>query len=172
MDNKKKAFVTSIDGLPLMAFSSKLRAQQYVESRCKSYLKESFTPSNGFWEDDLNYIYKRDGNRDMHYEIDAVDIDDSIELPFLPTIEEENLALKEENNDLRRQLAHAKELNAAALCHLVMWDGGWKYAKEHVLENMHEARSILEDTDAGNAAVEAMFERWLQSRCSSCNKKK
>ena len=85
----------------------------------------------------------------------------------MPEVEKENLALKTENKELRKKLSHAEGLNAAARCYLVMYDGGWQYAKEHVLENMHAAKHILEDGEAGNAKINEMFEKWLEARKKS-----
>ena len=44
-----------------------------------------------------------------------------------------------------------------------MWDGGWEYDREHILENMHAARFILEDGKEGNRKITEMFEEWLKS---------
>ena len=43
-----------------------------------------------------------------------------------------------------------------------MWDGGWDYAKEHVIENMHAAKAILEDGEVGNAKISEMFRDWKE----------
>ena len=100
----------------LKALPSKMLAHQYVEEKCKKLLKESFKPDNAYWENDLIYYYEDDKNEKWSYiyEIEPVDLDESIELQPLPEVEKENLALKEENNELRKQLAHAKGLNSAA----------------------------------------------------------
>jgi hypothetical protein len=45
-----------------------------------------------------------------------------------------------------------------------MWDGGWEYDREHILENMHAARFILEDGKPGNEKITEMFEHWLAQR--------
>ena len=160
----------------LKALPSKMLAHQYVEEKCKKLLKESFKPDNAYWENDLTYYYEDDKNEKWSYiyEIEPVDLDESIELQPLPEVEKENLALKEENNELRKQLAHVKGLNSAAQCFLTMWDGGWDYAKEHVIKNMHEARAVLEDGEKGNTLVLKMFENWQESKCKACksNKKK
>lgn len=158
----------------LKALPSKMLAHQYVEEKCKKLLKESFKPDNAYWENDLTYYYEDDKNEKWSYiyEIESVDLDESIELQPLPEVEKENLALKEENNELRKQLAHAKGLNSAAQCFLTMWDGGWDYAKEHVIKNMHEARAVLEDGERGNTLVLKMFENWQESKCKACKKDK
>ena len=177
---KRKLYVVKFsisckdDFAVVKVFASKLRAQQYVESECKNIFKDKFNPSYGCWEDDLNYVYDSHDEHCWFYywELEETDVDDGVQLPFLPEIEEENLALKEENNELRKQLAHVKGLNLAAQCYLTMWDGGWKYAKEHVVENMHKARAVLEDNEKGNDLVLKMFENWQESKCKACKKDK
>ena len=147
----------------LKAFSSKLVASQYIESRAKDLMKDKFDPSKGIWEDAWTYIYESSNNK-YYYEIEEVDVEQDAVLPYLPLIEQENLALKAENKELREKLSHAEGLNAAAKCYLTMYDGGWKYAKEHVIENMHAARSILEDGKLGNDKINEMFEDWQRSK--------
>ena len=156
----------------LKALPSKMLAHQYVEEKCKKRLKESFKPDNAHWENDLTYYYEDDKNEKWSYiyEIEPVDLDESIELQPLPEVEKENLALKEENNELRKQLAHVKGLNSAAQCFLTMYDGGWDYAKEHVIENMHEARAVLEDGQQSNILITEMFENWQKLKCETCKK--
>ena len=158
----------------LKAFPSKMLAHQYVETNCKRFMKENFKLDHAYWENDLTYYYEDDKNKKWSYiwEIEPVDLDESIELQPLPEVEKENLALKEENNELRKQLAHVKSLNSAAQCFLTMWDGGWDYAKEHVLENMHAAKAVLEDSEESNALVSKMFDNWQKSKCNACMKDK
>ena len=143
----------------LKAFSSRLIASQYVESKAKDLAKDSFDPSKGIWEDAWTYVYES-GNCRYYYEIEEVDVEQDINLPYIPSIEQENIALKNENNELRKKLSHVEGLNAAARCYLTMYDGGWKYAKEHVIENMHAAKNILEDGKPGNEKIIEMFEDW------------
>lgn len=158
----------------LKALPSKMLAHQYVETECKRFMKENFKPDNAHWENDLTYYYEDDKNEKWSYiyEIEPVDLDESIKLQPLPEVEKENLSLKEENNELRKQLAHVKGLNSAAQCFLTMWDGGWDYAKEHVIENMHEARAVLEDGERGNTLVLKMFEDWQEIKCKACKNNK
>lgn len=157
----------------LKAFSSKMLAHYYIECQCKHLLKGLYDGSNGFWENDLKYIYNNHHNNETYcYEIDEIELDESIKLPNLPELEKENLTLKEENNELRKQLAHVKGLNSAAQCFLTMYDGGWDYAKEHVIENMHEARAVLEDGEKGNDLILKMFEGWQESKCKACKSSK
>lgn len=143
-----------------------MAAQYYIEEEIKKLLKDKFIPKNGYWDDAWNYVYedKDDPNCMYYFEIEEVFIDQDNNLPELPEIEKENLALKAENKELRKKLGHVEGLNAAAKCYLTMYDGGWQYAKEHVLENMHAARSILEDEESGNAKINEMFENWLKAR--------
>lgn len=150
----------------LKAFSSRLVASHYIESRVKDSLKDRFDPSKGIWEDAWTYVYETD-NGNHCYEIEEVDVEQDVALPYLPLIEQENLALKAENKELREKLSHAEGLNAAAKCYLTMYDGGWKYAKEHVIENMHAARSILEDGKPGNDKITEMFEDWQKIRLNA-----
>ena len=158
----------------LKAFAGRLSAQQYVESEVKRLLKDKYDPGGGCWTDAWNYRYEdalriedRDGNErtyDYSFEIEEVDVEHDVVLPELPFVEKESLALKQENKDLRKKLGHAEGLIAAAKCYLTMWDGGWEYDREHILENMHAARFILEDGNPGNQKITEMFEHWLAQR--------
>lgn len=129
----------------------------------KDLLKDSYDPKNAIWEDAWTYAYEAD-NYTYSYEIEEVDVEQDINLPSAPLVEQENLALKAENNALREKLSRVEGLNAAARCYLTMWDGGWKYAKDHVIENMHTAKSILEDSKPGNDKIIEMFEDWQRSK--------
>ena len=167
--SEKKAYVVTFhvcsddEGGPLRVLSSKMRAQQYIESEVKRFLKDRFKPDNGYWQNDLEYWYDdRDEKFEYHWEISEIDIDDGIDLPPLPEVEKENNSLKAENISLRKRLGHVEGLNAAARCYLTMWDGGWDYAKEHVIENMHAAKAILEDGEVGNAKIGEMFRGWKE----------
>ena len=167
--DKQKIFIVKFDiggmrdPVLLKAFSSRLVASQYVESRVKDSLKDRFDPSKGIWEDAWTYAYETN-NGNHCYEIEEVDVEQDINLPYVPSVEQENIALKNENNELRKKLSHVEGLNAAARCYLTMWDGGWKYAKEYVIENMHAARDILEDGKPGNDKITEMFEDWQKNR--------
>lgn len=155
------------------AFAGRLSAQQYVESKCKQLVRDNYNPDNGCWIDAWNYRYEnavrrkdRSGEEhlyDYSFEIEEVDVDQNVVLPELPFVEKESLVLKQENKDLRQRLGRAEGLIAAAKCYLTMWDGGWEYDREHILENMHAARSILEDGEPGNKKIMAMFEGWLKN---------
>ena len=156
------------------AFAGRLSAQQYIESKCKQLVRENYNPDNGCWIDAWNYRYEnamrcKDYNGKEHlydysFEIEEVDIEQTVVLPELPFVEKESLALKQENKDFRQRLGHVEGLIAAAKCYLTMWDGGWEYDREHILENMHIAKSILEDGEPGNRKIMEMFEEWLKNR--------
>ena len=151
------------DYAPLRAFSSRLLASQFIESKVKDMFKDSFDPAKGIWEDAWTYIYESSNDK-HYYRIDSIEIEQDAVLPCIPFVEQENIALKDENKELREKLSRAEGLNAAARCCLTMWDGGWKYAKEHVIENMHAAKDILEDGEPGNKKIDEMFENWLKNR--------
>ena len=154
------------------AFAGRLSASQYVESKVKVLLKDEYDPSRGYWEDAWNYRYENAHNgMDYLFEIEEVDVEQSVVLPELPFVENENLTLKAENKELREKLGRIMGMNAAAKCYLVMWDGGWQYDREHVLENMHAARAILECGEEGDRKVEEMFSRWHENRCADCARK-
>ena len=137
-------------------------------------MRDNYNPGNGCWIDAWNYRYEnamrcKDCNGEEHlydysFEIEEVDVEQNVVLPELPFVEKENLALKTENSELKRKLGHAEGLIAAAKCYLTMWDGGWEYDREHVLENAHAARAVLEDSEPGNRKIEEMFEEWLRRR--------
>ena len=162
------------------AFASKLSAQQYIESECKRRMQDNYNPDNGRWIDAWNYRYENaqqqedyEGKEHLYdylFEIEEVDVEQNIVLPELPFLEKESIALKQENKDLRQKLGYAEGLIAAAKCYLVMYDGGWDYDREHILENMHAARFILEDSKEGNQKITEMFEEWLKTR-EACKKK-
>lgn len=158
----------------LKAFSGRLSAAKYVESETKRLLKDSYSPDKGHWIDDWNYEYK-DAHKckDFHgkehlydyiFEIEEIEVEQNVVLPELPFVEKENLSLKQENIELRQKLGHAEGLIAAAKCYLTMWDGGWKYDRVHILENMHAAKSVLEDGEPGNQKITELFEKWLANR--------
>lgn len=156
------------------AFAGRLSAQQYVESECKRLVRDNYNPDNGCWIDAWNYRYEnalkcedchgKERLYDYVFEIEEVDVEQNVVLPELPFVEKENLSLKQENKDLRQRLGHAEGLIAAAKCYLTMWDGGWEYDREHILENMHAAKSVLEDGESGNRKIAEMFEQWLANR--------
>ena len=162
------------------AFASKLSAQQYIESECKQLMQDNYNPDNGRWIDAWNYRYENaqqqedyEGKEHLYdylFEIEEVDVEQNIELQAMLGLEKESIALKQENKDLRQKLGHAEGLIAAAKCYLVMYDGGWDYDREHILENMHAARFILEDSKEGNQKITEMFEEWLKTR-EACKKK-
>ena len=167
------------DFTTLKAFAGRLSAQQYAESECKRLLRDGYDPGKGCWVDAWNYRYEdamrcedREGKEhsyDYSFEIEEVDVEQNFILPELPFVERESLALKRENKELRERLGRAEGLIAAARCYLVMYDGGWEYDREHILENAHAAKAILEDGEEGNRKVTEMFELWLKNR-KACEK--
>ena len=152
---KNKLFVVKFkfeeddkDIVILKAFAGHLSASQYVENEVKTYNKD-FKEEYGVWEDPWHYIYKdpsQSNLRTKSYEIEEVEIEEDVVLPELPSIEKENLALKDENIELRNRLSQLEEYIAGARRFLTMWDGGWSYSKEHILKNAHAARDILDSS--------------------------
>ena len=130
----------------LKAFAGHLSASQYVENEVKTW-NSDFKPECGIWTDPWNYSYKNpiDG-RCQTYQIEEVEVEHNIVLPELPFIEKENLTLKAENDELRKNLADANGAISEARSFLTMWDGGWNYDKEHILKNVHKAKEILESS--------------------------
>lgn len=101
------------------------------------------------WTDPWHYSYKNPNDkRCSTYEIEEVEVEQSIVLPELPFIEKENLTLKAENDELRKKLTDANGAISEARSFLTMWDGGWNYDKEHILKNVHKARDILDSNSA------------------------
>ena len=153
MDAKKKLFVVKFkfedddkDVVILKAFAGHLSASQYVDSDVKNWDKD-YEPENGIWTDPWHYSYKNPNDkRYSTYEIEEVEVEQSIVLPELPFIEKENLTLKAENDELRKKLADANGAISEARSFLTMWDGGWNYDKEHILKNVHKAKAILESS--------------------------
>ena len=132
----------------LKAFAGHLSASQYVESEAKNWNKD-FKPEDGIWTDPWHYLCKGDhAGRSQMYEIEEVEVEQCVVLPELPFIEQENLSLKNENDELRKTLACLEKSVAGAKRFLTMYDGGWNYDKEHILKNMHLARDILESCSA------------------------
>lgn len=150
---KNKLFVVKFkfedddkDVVILKAFAGHLSASQYVENEVKTYNKD-FKEEYGIWEDPWHYIYKDPSQSNLRppsYEIEEVEVEEDVVLPELPSIEKENLALKDENIELRNRLSQLEARVAGARSFLSMWDGGWNYSKEHILKNAHAAKDILD----------------------------
>lgn len=129
-----------LDGeeLPLKIFSSYQLAKNYVESR------ETLKGKEWFWESVDKLVVKVDDTYDLVYQIHDCYVDDSIPDDFkVPEIEKENIALTNENRQLKKELSEANVKIARAASYATMWDGGYDYTKEAVLENLHMVRSIL-----------------------------
>lgn len=135
----------------LKAFAGHLSASQYVESEAKNWDKD-YKLEKGAWIDPWNYLYKKSSNdRCQAYEIEEVEVEEDVVLPELLSIEKENLALKSENDELRKKLACVEGAVTEARRYLTMWDGGWEYDKKQILKNVHKARELLE-----NQSIEVM----------------
>lgn len=153
--------------LPLKIFASKLRAKAYCEEKAKSMMcqhADLFGDSKPLWLNDTEYILTTSDQRyTFKWSIDETDVDDEVEADFRrPEIELENGALRRENVQLRKTLSEVKGRNAAAACYATMWDGGWDYTKEAVIENLHKVRAILED-DHHSGILDEMFADWQKS---------
>lgn len=172
MQNKKVYVVNfslekNDDKTPMKVFSSLLKAKNYCEEKASNlfYKNNSIEPEKytTFWEDNFTYIVQV-GPKEYVYEIEEADLDEDIKDVSRPEIEIENENLKKENLELKDELSKQMSMNAAAKCYLVMYDGGWKYTKEHIIENMHAARNILEGNEKGKCTLEEMFEKWIASK--------
>lgn len=130
-----------LDGFetPLKIFSSYQLAKNYAESR------ECLKGKEWHWESVDTMVAKIDDEYDMVYQIHDCYVDDSIPDDFkVPEIEKENIALTKENRQLKRELSEANVKIARAASYATMWDGGYDYTKEAILENLHMVRSILD----------------------------
>lgn len=127
------------DKIPLKIFSSYQLAKNYVESR------KTLKGKEWFWESVDKLVVKVDDTYDMVYQIHDCAVDDSIPDDFkVPEIEKENIALTKENRQLKKEISEANGKIARAASYATMWDGGYDYTKEAVLENLHMVRSILD----------------------------
>lgn len=148
----KKLFVVKYyddldnDATLMKAFSGHLSAKCYVEDEAKRLMDNAFKAENCCWIDAWHYeCINGIAGPSCKFEIEEIEVEQDVVLPELPHIENENLALKAENIELREKLAHCNGAISSALQFLTMWDGGWEYEKEHVLENMHKAKALLEE---------------------------
>jgi len=160
-----------LDAVHVKAFASRLKASVYVEDKAKELFKESFRPENGAWDDPWHYWYKPDSNPANEYmwEIEEVEVEDGVDLPDIPDVEKENKALKAENAKLKIDAEKMSSQIAAAECWLSMWDGGWDYGKEIILENVNAAKAILKGSKEADSKIHEMFEAWLKTRDLSKN---
>lgn len=156
---------------PMKVLASLMKAKCWCEDKSRKL----FFPNNAiepemyeaYWEDNWTYrvlVGPEDGKRKEYcYEIEETSLDEDISPVYRPEVEEENEALRKENLELKAKLSEQTAMNAAAKCYLTMWDGGWKCTKEHIIENMHAARKILEQNTEGKAELEKMFEHWKEN---------
>ena len=157
---------TAIDFSPIKIFSSNLRAKVYCEHIGREFQKNSKSIILDWENDSTLLLYKQEGEKQAElgsrFEIYETEIDDDVPADFhYPQIEKENEALRNECYRLRKELADVTQRNAVAATYATLWDGGWNYTKERVLENLH----IVKDVLAGDhAKVRVLFEEWLKQR--------
>ena len=155
-----------LDAVHVKAFASWMKANAYVEDAAKKLLKDRYDPERGAWDDPWKYVYRPDdtGKNDYMWTIEEVELGDDVELPGIPGVEKENKALKAENAKLKTDVEKLSSQIAAAECWLSMWDGGWDYGKEVILENVNAAKAILKGSKEADGKIREMFEGWLKSR--------
>ena len=158
-DEAKKAFgsETAMDFSPLKIFASNLMARVYCECRAREFQSKDKTITLEWENADTLLLYKQDGDKqeELDYAIERgkKDTDD-------PQIEKENEVLRNECYRLRKELADVTQRNAVAATYATMWDGGWNYTKERVLDNLH----IVKDVLAGDhAKITELYEVWKKS---------
>lgn len=127
---------------PLRVFSALLLAKKFCEGRAAR-----IAGSHGgdwYWENYETLIVWVDDTIGMAYHVRAAEVEDDIPDEFrVPEVEKENKALMAENRQLRKEVSEAAVKIAKALSYATMYDGGYDYAKETVLENLHMVRGIL-----------------------------
>ena len=155
-----------LDAVRVKAFSSRMKAQAYVEAKVRDMFKEDFRPERGFWNNPWLYCYRSDEDPANEYlwEIEEVEVEEGAGLPDVPEVEKENKALKAENAKLKADVEKLSSQIAAAECWLTMWDGGWDYGKEVILENVNAAKAILKGSKEADSKIREMFEGWLKAR--------
>ena len=155
----------AIDFSPIKIFSSKLRAKVYCEHRAREFQGNSKSIILDWENDSTLLLYKQEGEKqaklDFRWDIYEIEIDDDVPADFhYPQIEKENEVLRNECYRLRKELADVTQRNAVAATYATMWDGGWNYTKERVLENLH----IVKDVLAGDhAKVRELYEAWKKN---------
>ena len=154
---------TAVDFSPLKVFSSTLRAKDYCEKKAREVISRNKDKRLVYnWESDTTlYIYHYNGeNYDdaWRFEIHETEVDNAVPIDFTyPAIEKENESLREECWILRRRMAAVMARNAVAASYATMWDGGYNYTKERVLEVLHKVKDVLaEDYDRSRE----LFEAW------------
>ena len=166
-DEAKKAFgsETAMDFSPLKIFASNLMARVYCECRAREFQSKDKTITLEWENADTLLLYKQDGDKqeelDYRFEIWETEIDDDVPSDLhYPQIEKENEVLRNECYRLRKELADVTQRNAVAATYATMWDGGWNYTKERVLDNLH----IVKDVLAGDhAKITELYEAWKKS---------
>ena len=150
---------------PVRAFASLLNAQKYIEKLGSDIIQrnKSVEEPTAYWEDTYTYVVNADKTEYL-LEITPTVLDESTEPLQIPEIEIENNTLRNENIKLKMELSKQAAMNEAALCYLVMWDGGWKYTKDHVLECMHKAKGLLENNKTGEDALTEIIESRVKYR--------
>ena len=157
---------TAMDFSPLKIFASNIMARVYCERRGRKFRSKDKTIILEWENPDTLLLYKQEGDKqeelDYRFEIYETDIDDDVPADFhYPQIEKENEVLRNECYRIRKELADVTQRNAVAATYATMWDGGWNYTKERVLENLH----IVKDVLAGDhKKVTELFEEWLKQR--------
>lgn len=149
------------DYSPIKVFTSLVRAKSYIEKAAESH-KEQFGIVETYWENEFTFWGVKENKHEYKWEINETDLDDEVESDFhYPPIEKENDVLRKECYRLRKDLADVTQRNAVAATYATMWDGGWNYTKERVLEILHIVRDVL----AGDhQKVTELFENWLRNR--------
>jgi len=153
---------TAMDFSPLKIFASNIMARVYCERRGRKFQSKDKTIIREWENPDTLLLYKQEGDKqeelDYRFEIYETDIDDDVPADFhYPLIEKENEVLRNECYRLRKELADVTQRNAVAATYATMWDGGWNYTKERVLENLQ----IVKDVLAGDhAKVQELYEKW------------
>ena len=153
---------TAMDFSPLKIFASNLMAKSYCERRGRE-LQSTDKARILDWENDSTLlVYKQIGGNqaeeDYRFEIYETIIDDSVPSNFTyPPIEKENEVLRQECYRLRKELADLTQRNAVAATYATMWDGGYNYTKERVLEILHIVKDVL---DGDYKKVTELYEKW------------
>lgn len=155
-----------LDAVRVKAFSSRMKAQAYVEAKVQDMFKEGFRPERGFWNDPWMYCYRPDEDpaNEHLWNIEEVEVEEGVGLPDIPDVEKENKALKAENVRLKTDVEKLSSQITAAECWLSMWDGGWEYGKEVILENVNTAKAILKGSKEADGKIHEMFEAWQKAK--------
>ena len=121
-------------------------------------------------EFELEYHYTdRPHTFKQTYFINEIDLEENKNLPeaVKPKLEKRCEANEAINLDLRKDLAEYKKRVAAALCFLTFYDGGIYEDFDHLIDNLHKAKCILEGDDKSNDYILHMFEEWKKTQSGS-----